>query len=79
MSIAIPVKLSIPADGPLGPALLAEVQKRQRAENKLAKSESRDPRRITIQETILALCSSQLSVELTLPRRGRRWPAKVSE
>jgi hypothetical protein len=76
MPVAIPVNLSIPADGPLGPALLAAQQQRQKSENTTAKREKREARDITIQETILSICAESLSVDFSPPKRGRPWPSK---
>lgn len=77
MPLAIPVNLSIPAEGDLGPKLLEEIKKRQLAENKAAKADGRDARTITIQQTILALCAEQLGIDnFEPPKRGRRWPKK---
>lgn len=78
-AIPVPLTLSVPLVGPIGPAILKDINARQKTENKLAKSEGREPRTITFQEVILANVAENLGVETTLPRRGRRWPAKVSE
>lgn len=77
MAIGIPVNLTLPADGDLGPKLLGECQRRQKIENKAATAENREARAITIQETILALCAESLGVTIEPPRRGRRWPKKA--
>lgn len=77
MPPAIRVELSIPTEGPIGPALLGEVARRQKAEDKAAKAEKREPRAITHQEVILAVFAEALGIhDFSPPKRGRRWPVK---
>lgn len=66
------LRLSIPADGPLGTLLTADIATRQKAEDKLAKIVKRDRRHVTPQEAILSLLSDHFGVPLVMPKPGRR-------